>query len=282
MHEHDHESGAESLRPKAGRLDEPDTTLHMRAALSGRPDAAGLLGLQRAAGNAGTATLLEPGRSPVHGVVNSGGGSPLDADTRADMEARLGQDFSDVRVHTDGAAHESAKAVDAHAYTVGTNIVFQRGKYDPTSAAGKHMLAHELTHVVQQRSGPVDGTDTGGGVRVSDPSDRFEREAVATADRVMSAPVPTARVASAAPGATGAVQRCGDGCEESAQTYVQRDVESIAPGVHSSVQRAEERAAEEETAQTFVQRTEGDEEETAQTYVQRAETEGAEEETEQG
>ena len=104
------------------------------------------------------------------------------------MEGRFGQDFGDVRVHNDGAAHESAKSVNAQAYTVGSNIVFQRDKYDPASDAGKHMIAHELTHVVQQRNGPVDGTDAGGGVKISDPSDRFEREAVSNADRLMSAP----------------------------------------------------------------------------------------------
>jgi hypothetical protein len=71
------------------------------------------------------------------------------------------------------------------------------------------MLAHELTHVVQQRSGPVDGTDAGGGVRISDPSDRFERDAVATADRVLT-PTP-------------AVQRAeAEEEDESAQTFVQR------------------------------------------------------------
>ncbi len=89
----------------------------------------------------------------------------------------MGHDFSDVRVHTGDAADASARSVSAHAYTVGSNIVFQRGTYDPGSSQGQTLLAHELTHVVQQRSGPVDGTPAAGGVSVSDPSDRFEREA---------------------------------------------------------------------------------------------------------
>src|SRR5438132_706354 len=80
---------------------------------------------------------------------------------------------------------------------------------DPSSDSGKHMLAHELTHVVQQRSGPVDGTDASDGVRVSDPSDRFEREASANADRAMSAPSPADRPAAQAP----AVQRHADEAE---------------------------------------------------------------------
>jgi hypothetical protein len=97
--------------------------------------------------------------------------------------------------------------VNAHAYTVGHNIVFQRDRYDPASDHGRTTLAHELTHVVQQRSGPVDGTDAGGGIKVSDPSDRFEREAVANAERVLSVPGPATVSPSPA-----AVQRCDDGC----------------------------------------------------------------------
>ena len=137
----------------------------------------------------GPRLLIDEERSPVHDVVSSGG-TPLPGDVRADMEGRFGTDFGDVRVHNDGAAHDSAKSVNAQAYTVGSNIVFQRDKYDPASDAGKHMIAHELTHVVQQRNGPVDGSDAGGGVKISDPSDRFERDAVANADRLMAAPAP--------------------------------------------------------------------------------------------
>lgn len=149
-----------------------------------------LLALQRAAGNAAVAGLLDEERSPVVDVVGSGG-TPLDPGVRADMETRFGQDFSDVRVHTDTAAHDSAQAVNATAYTVGSHVVFQRDAYDPASDAGRHLLAHELTHVIQQRNGPVDGTDTGAGVSVSHPQDRYEREAAATADLVMQRQVET-------------------------------------------------------------------------------------------
>jgi hypothetical protein len=231
-HDHDHDLDS-GFRPKGDRIERDDHDLLGRAAATGRTDVlgpAGLLGLQRAVGNAGTGTLVDEDRSPVHDVVGSGGGAPLPADTRADMETRFGQDFGDVRVHTDTAAHESAQSVNAHAYTVGSNIVFQRDTYDPSSDAGKHMLAHELTHVVQQRSGPVDGTDAGGGIRVSDPADRFEREAVATADQVMSAPSPPA-VSPSAP----AVQRAEEAPPEetpeepTAQTFVQRAEEEEVP-----------------------------------------------------
>ncbi|WP_020103024.1 DUF4157 domain-containing protein [Mycobacterium sp. 360MFTsu5.1] len=229
MHTHEGFDQESSLRPKASRIEEAESAVAMKAAMSGRLDAAGapgMLGLQRAIGNAGTTELIEQERSPVHDVIGSGG-SPMEPALRAEMEGRLGHDFGDVRIHTDAAAHNSAKSVNAQAYTVGSDIVFQQGKYDPGSQTGQHMLAHELTHVVQQRSGPVDGTDAGGGVKVSDPSDRFEREAVANADRVMSsAPaVATHDVQRSNGSATPMVQR-EEGEEEedkaSAQTYVQR------------------------------------------------------------
>ncbi|MEV4758120.1 DUF4157 domain-containing protein [Micromonospora sp. NPDC049559] len=243
-----------AVRPAGDRLSSTDRDsegLMYQAAAAGRTDvlgAQGLLGLQRAVGNAGVSELMEPTeeRSPVHDVVNSGGGSPLAPEVRADMESRFGgQDFGDVRVHTDGAAHESAKSVNAQAYTVGSNIVFQRDTYDPASSTGQHMLAHELTHVVQQRSGPVDGTDTGGGVKVSDPSDRFEREAVANADRLMSSPTPAPALSGSGP----AVQRhTEDDGHDHAQTYVQRA-------------EGDEYEEEDTSAQTYVQREESGSEE---------------------
>ncbi|MFJ5829172.1 DUF4157 domain-containing protein [Streptomyces sp. NPDC093089] len=121
-------------------------------------------------------------RSAVHDVLR-GGGRPLDDATRTDMEARLGSDFSDVRIHDDAAARASAAEVGARAYTSGSHVVIGDG------GADKHTLAHELTHVIQQRRGPVAGTDNGAGLKVSDPSDRFEREAEANATRVMSGAV---------------------------------------------------------------------------------------------
>jgi hypothetical protein len=236
IHENEY---SESLRPKASRSEAGPSPESLRAAAAGRTDAldaAGVLGLQRAVGNAGVGALMEEERSPVHDVVNSGAGSALAPDVRGEMEQRLGHDFSDVRVHTDSRAADSAAAVNAHAYTVGSNVVFQRDRYDPGSTEGKTMLAHELTHVVQQRSGPVDGTDTGGGIKVSDPSDRFEREAAANADHVMSQPLGDAHAGhDHGPADTGgaAVQRAEAGPEEleeqepTAQgSFVQRDMES--------------------------------------------------------
>ncbi|MFI2667390.1 eCIS core domain-containing protein [Micromonospora carbonacea] len=154
-----------------------------------------LAGLQRTMGNRAVARLIEqdrhthaPGcghdapavqRSTAHEVLR-GGGRPLDETTRADMEGRLGADFSDVRVHDDAAARTSAAELGARAYTSGNHVVLGEGGADP------HTLAHELTHVIQQRLGPVAGTDDGTGLRVSDPGDRFEREAEATASRALA------------------------------------------------------------------------------------------------
>jgi hypothetical protein len=95
-----------------------------------------------------------PGFAPpaVHDVLASPG-RPLPGSTRGFMESRFGADFSGVRVHDDARAADSARAVDAHAYTVGRDLVFGAGRYAPGTAAGDRLLAHELAHVVQQRGG---------------------------------------------------------------------------------------------------------------------------------
>jgi hypothetical protein len=101
-----------------------------------------------------------------------GGGSPLEPALRDQMSAALGHDFGDVRVHTDALAGTLAAAVQARAFTTGADIYFAGREYRPASAAGRQLLAHELTHVVQQR-----GLPTTGGLVVSDPGDATEVEA---------------------------------------------------------------------------------------------------------
>jgi hypothetical protein len=222
-HDTDFLLNPESHQAPSRRKDEASST-GVEALMHGRTDAltpSAVMHLQKTAGNASvTAALEEQEPSLVKDVVGSGGGSPLDRDTRGFMESRLGADFGDVRVHTDGRATESAKSVQAHAYTVGNDVVFQSGKYEPQTESGQRMLAHELTHVVQQRSGPVDGTPAPGGIKISHPSDSFERAAESSADRVMSgaAPAPVA----AAPAS---VQREGEEEEEVQGMFVQREAE---------------------------------------------------------
>ncbi len=87
---------------------------------------------------------------PVVSQVVSESGTPMDRGTRGFMEQRFGSDFSGVRVHTDAKAAHSARAISAHAYTYRNHIVFDQGQYNPHSNHGRHLLAHELTHVVQQ------------------------------------------------------------------------------------------------------------------------------------
>lgn len=90
--------------------------------------------------------------SVVQEVLQSGG-QPLDDTTRAFMEPRFGRDFGHVRIHTDSTAARSAEAVSAHAYTVGSDVVFGAGQYRPGTDNGKRLIAHELAHVVQQGVG---------------------------------------------------------------------------------------------------------------------------------
>lgn len=184
----------------------------------GAIDAASISRLQRTVGNAAVVQLLagEEEASPVHGVVGSGGGQPLDGGTRSDMESALGDSFGDVRIHTDAAASESAESVGANAYTVGSDIVFRSG-HGPGSPTFQRDVAHELTHVQQQKAGPVDGTDAAGGIRVSDPSDRFEQAASARADEVVGG---LAAQRTVAPATTETLQR---DAEEGAAIPVQRD-----------------------------------------------------------
>ncbi len=96
-------------------------------------------------------TAAPPIAPIVHEVLRSPG-QVLSATTRAFMGARFGHDFSGVRVHADGEAADAAAAVRARAYTVGSNIVFGEGEYAPATAGGQRLLAHELTHVVQQQA----------------------------------------------------------------------------------------------------------------------------------
>jgi hypothetical protein len=116
---------------------------------------------QRKAGPARQDDLLTPvflqrsGQGPaafIAGVENvlASGGSPLPSELRGDMESRFDRDFSSVRVHDDAHAHDSARDAQAAAYAVGNHIVFGSGRYNPDSGAGRHLLAHELAHTVQQ------------------------------------------------------------------------------------------------------------------------------------
>ena len=149
-------------------------------------------------GNAGIARLVEGrridrsgsgGPAKLDGEIareideRRGRGSELDRDARSKLETAMGEDFSDVRIHNDAEAHELSKAVSAEAFTTGSDVFFQSGRYDPGSSAGQKLLAHELTHVAQQR-----GAAPASEMTVSDPGDASEVEATSVAEKISSAP----------------------------------------------------------------------------------------------
>jgi len=133
--------------------------------------------VQRRADGAGGPAIAPP---IVHAVLRSPG-RPLDAATRASMESRLGHDFGNVRVHSGAQAAESARAVDALAYTVGSDVVFAEGRYAPHDTAGRRLLTHELTHVVQQRGARCSNSAP---LPIGQPSDTAELEAERIAEGV--------------------------------------------------------------------------------------------------
>lgn len=145
-----------SSRKSGGECEEckkKRTTLHRRAAARQEP------------------TVVPP---VVYDVLNSPG-QPLNIPTRTLFENRFGHDFGRVRVHADGRAAESAQAVNALAYTVGSDIVFGQGQYSPSTGQGRMLLAHELTHVIQQHSSEKPSAATG--VTIAAPDSRSEMEA---------------------------------------------------------------------------------------------------------
>lgn len=157
--------------------------------------------LQRAHGNRFVQRLLKRGtvqrssaneREPegappvVHDALHSQG-RPLDSSTREFMESRFGQNFGQVKVHTDAKAALAADAINATAYTVGNDVVFGEGQYAPGTTEGNRVIAHELAHVSQQ------GGEAGDlqGLSVGPANSPAEIEADATADAVVgNQPVP--------------------------------------------------------------------------------------------
>ena len=137
--------------------------LQARLAVTGNRDAFETEA-DRAAESLGTGAAVAPlsplvGESagerppPIVDEVIASGGQPLDDATRHLMSSHFGHHFGNVRIHADARAAESARAVQAHAYTVGNHIAFDAGRFAPTTSPGQKLLAHELAHVVQQSSG---------------------------------------------------------------------------------------------------------------------------------
>ncbi len=137
----------------------------------------------------------------VHDVLRSPG-QPLDPGTRAFMEPRFGYDFSRVRVHADSRAAKSAEAVNAQAYTAGSNIVFGSNQGGAGNMSNQRLLAHELAHVVQQ-----DGRRSGGSLQVAPANDSAEGVADRAADQVLSGGREPTRTAQQKTGSAATLQR---------------------------------------------------------------------------
>ncbi|MFL6416678.1 MAG: DUF4157 domain-containing protein [Bryobacteraceae bacterium] len=183
----------------------------LRPSTTGGGFADGMLKLQRQYGNQyvqrmialarkeeGTSDVVDPN---VEQAITQarGSGQPLDPGVRRQMEGAFGADFGGVRLHNGPGAHSLNTALQAVAFTTGSDIFFRDGAYNPSSSSGKELLAHELTHVVQQGSGKA---EIQGKLALGAPGDRYEQEAdlvakvvVAHLDTSASAPQPASAAA---------------------------------------------------------------------------------------
>lgn len=157
-------AGAPPKKPPCKQCDEESVQRKASEVSSGKP-----------ADHSGTESAIP--ESVPHTL--SGGGAPLESPTRVLFENLFQRDFSSVRIHTGGAAAQSTLDLRANAYTVGSHIAFAPGRFEPHGTEGRKLLAHELTHVVQQSRGTA-GPKAG----VSTPSDPSEHEADQVAERV--------------------------------------------------------------------------------------------------
>jgi hypothetical protein len=212
-------------------------TLDKRHAGGAEAETSGLIRLQNQVGNQAVQRLLAQrsgaGSFELDDETTSrinrerGGGQPLESAVQKQAGAAMSQDFSDVRVHTSPKANALSRQLGARAFTTGQDIFFRDGAYDPASSSGQELIAHELTHVVQQSTGAVGG---GGKMTVNPPGDAFEQEADAIAKAVTS-PAATAEVQrQAAPEEeeeiqTKAIQRQVPEEEEEIQTQLEEEEE---------------------------------------------------------
>jgi hypothetical protein len=154
---------------------QPSNAGHEQTASSGVGDLRLQLSLKRRA---------EQRKAEALGRAASSGGSALGDGERARLEPRLGASLDGVRIHTGAASQEAARAIGAKAYTVGNDIHFAAGQYQPGTAEGERLLAHELVHTRQQAKAGASAVATK--LEVSEPGDACEREADEIADRVVS------------------------------------------------------------------------------------------------
>jgi len=149
-------------------------------------DAGSVFRLQQAAGNAAVSSMLAPTPGDLVRSVVDSPGRPLESSTRSFVESSLGQDASGIRVHEGPEAAAAARSVDAELFASGNHLVAPSG-LNVTTQEGAFKTLHEVHHIVnQQAKGPVDGTETADGLKISDPSDHFEQEADEAAAQAVS------------------------------------------------------------------------------------------------
>lgn len=182
----------------SGRTDSPSLTQSHAAILRKAKDSGSsqagnfLLQLQRQYGNQYVQRVVDLLRKEEDNAVAPeieqsiqlarGGGQALDTKVRGQMESAFGADFSKVRVHTDAGAHSLNRALNARAFTTGQDIFFNQSEYNPGRSGGRELIAHELTHVVQQTGGVQ------AKMRVGEVGDQYEQEADRVAKQVMRMP----------------------------------------------------------------------------------------------
>jgi hypothetical protein len=191
-----------------------------------------------------------------------GGGQALDSGLQRQMGSAMGYDLSGVRVHTSSEADTLNQQLNARAFTTGQDIFFKQGEYNPGNSGGKELIAHELTHVVQQGSGQVGSS--GSGMTVNPPGDVYEQEADSVASQISNTDQEGVSEASQ----TEAVQRAAAPEEEDLQMKPLQRAEEEEELQMKPLQRAEE---EEELQMKPLQRAE--EEELQMKPLQRAEEE---------
>lgn len=179
---------------KKGKVKPDKQPENREPAADTRGDFSGLAQLQIQVGNRAVQRMLaqRSGDGPTTlneetaGRINRerGGGQPLDSVMQEQMGTAMGQDFSNVRVHTSRESDDLNQQLSARAFTTGQDIFFRQGEYNPGSSSGRELLTHELTHVVQQSSGALGGS--GDKMTVNPPDDVYEQEADAVAKQVTS------------------------------------------------------------------------------------------------
>ncbi|MCD4752000.1 MAG: DUF4157 domain-containing protein [Anaerolineaceae bacterium] len=183
------------VRGQKPQLDEPKNQQKKKESV--------LLNLQHKAGNQAVQRLIAQRKSEEGFDLDDkttakiqqsrSGGQALESSLQRQMETKFGKSLDDVKLHTDQPANTLSQQLGASAFTIGSDVFFREGKYDPGSTKGQELLAHELTHVIQQREGKVNSGKPGLNVRPA--GDEFEQEADSTAQSLASEASPQTAVA---------------------------------------------------------------------------------------